>query len=215
MLSAVSSLQRRVRKAILWGYLAQLPAARRRALWPEARPLEHKHLCNCRIVENRNRMLDFMPKGGICAELGVLNADFSVEIARRMCPRELHLVDTNSKAIERAKARLSTPPAVFHTADSKDSLLSMPERYFDFIYIDADHSYERVRCDLLAAHTRVKPDGIIALNDYTFFAPSAFMKFGVVEALNEFCVDYCCEWLFFALQGRLYNDVAIRRICSS
>lgn len=55
---------------------------------------------------------------------------------------------------------------------------------FDFLYIDADHSYEGVSTDLNDWFCKVKENGIIAGHDY-FNWTSAY-KFGVVEAVNEF-----------------------------
>lgn len=41
-----------------------------------------------------------------------------------------------------------------------------PDKYFDFVYIDADHSYQSVKNDILAWSSKVKDGGILAGHDY-------------------------------------------------
>ena len=38
--------------------------------------------------------------------------------------------------------------------------------YFDFVFLDADHGFQGVTCDLIAWHHRVKPGGLICGHDY-------------------------------------------------
>ena len=63
-----------------------------------------------------------------------------------------------------------------------------PDKFFDFIYIDADHSYEAIKQDLKIWWPKTKKPGIIAGHDYKKGAVSKRTKirYGIYEAINEF-----------------------------
>jgi spermidine synthase len=157
-----------------------------------------------------------MPKHAVCAEVGILHGDFSDWILRVTEPKKLHLIDiapsTIESAQERFRSEISAKRVQLHLGDSAAILSSLPDKYFDWLYIDGGHSYAQVKADLAAARQRLVPEGLIALNDYTFFSPNEFIKYGVVEAIHDFCLEHDFEWVFFALEGRLYNDVVLRKI---
>lgn len=187
-------------------------------MWPLAPALTARHLSNCRLLENRERILEHMPKHAVCAELGILRGDFSSAILAGAQPARLHLIDIDKAAAAHAEIRFAGEirdrVVHVHRGDSAATVLSLPDSYLDWAYIDGDHSYDGVRRDLDAVRRKLKPRGLIALNDYIFFGPSDFVKYGVIEAVNEFCLTHDYELLYFALQGRMYNDVVIRQIDS-
>jgi predicted O-methyltransferase YrrM len=55
----------------------------------------------------------------------------------------------------------------------------MPNRSLDFVFIDADHSYEAVRQDIADWTHKVKPGGWVGGHDYSRKFP------GVIKAVNE------------------------------
>jgi predicted O-methyltransferase YrrM len=61
---------------------------------------------------------------------------------------------------------------------SVDASVTLPGE-FDFIFVDADHSYDQVMSDLCSWTPRVKKGGVIAGHDYDGFWP------GVIQALDE------------------------------
>ena len=63
---------------------------------------------------------------------------------------------------------------------------SFPDEYFDFVYLDADHTYAAVKADLEAWWRKVKKGGILAGHDY-FKRFANGVTFGVIEAVDEFC----------------------------
>lgn len=61
-----------------------------------------------------------------------------------------------------------------------------PDEYFDFIYIDANHTYQSVKQDLIAWWVKLKKGGLFCGDDYTHLINPGQGKYGVVEAVNEF-----------------------------
>jgi glycosyltransferase involved in cell wall biosynthesis len=68
---------------------------------------------------------------------------------------------------------------------SHNAASEYPDEYFDYIYIDADHTYDAVKKDFNIWWTKLKPGGIIGSHDYVDYNLNG-IKFGVIEAVNEF-----------------------------
>jgi len=203
-----------LRRLLGLGCLEDLTVEQRRAMWPPAKPLQDEHLRNCRLIANRDAMLELMPKHANCAEIGIWKCEYSAKILKITEPETLHLIDIDPRSTRLAHEKFSQEIArgevIVHLGNSPEVIASMPAAYFDWIYVDGDHSYEGVKQDLEAARLTLKPEGLLVLNDYIYFESSGFSKYGVVEAVNEFCIDHDFELVYFALHGRMYNDVVLR-----
>lgn len=169
--------------------------------------LEDKHLENCKVVSNRINLLDYLPKESVCAELGVLDGKYTKEIISRTNPTELVLVDIDSDIENVIKG------------DSVEVMNTFEDNYFDWVYIDTDHSYELTKKELEVCSRKVKDDGYIALHDYIWYdyfnsiLDDSDIYFGVVKAVNEFILsreDY--EVKYLTLESGMYNTIVIRKI---
>lgn len=58
-----------------------------------------------------------------------------------------------------------------------------PDASYDFVFIDADHSYEGCKADIEAWAPKIKPGGWLCGHDYE---NGGFPKFGVTQAVNDF-----------------------------
>ena len=67
--------------------------------------------------------------------------------------------------------------------NSVDAARGVPDESLDFVFIDADHSYEGCKVDIEAWWPKVKPGGLLSGHDYE---NDNFPKFGVTRAVNEF-----------------------------
>lgn len=214
-MSNIHRIRTRMGRFLRGSCLEDLSPSQRRDMWPAARPLDQSHIQNCKMLTSRDAMLDLMPKDGVCIEVGILHCEFSRKILKRTSPRKLHLVDIKSESIQLAEQifrdEIANGRVEVHHGDSAEVIDGLPQDYFDWVYIDGDHSYEGVKRDLNVSYASLKSGGLMALNDYIFFGPSDFMKYGVMEAVNEFCLDRDFEMIYFALQGRGYYDVCLRK----
>lgn len=183
---------------------------------PEHAPeLTERHLKNCRVVRNREVVLQQMKKGGIVAEVGVQEGEFSKLILQLCEPQELHLIDCilgGYSIDQKFKPEIDRGQVILHESDSSTAIRKFPDAYFDFIYIDADHSYDGVQRDIEAGKTKIKDGGFLIFNDYTYWSPGECINYGVIQAVNELCVREDWEMVYFALAGYMHCDVAIRKL---
>lgn len=179
---------------------------------------------------------DLLPHNAVCAEVGVCEGVFAKHIWEITAPSVLHLIDvwgeidlgpiwvaSDKVNVERlCKVSEMFLPAIkagrafLHQGLSVQLLQSFPNGYFDWVYIDADHRYESVAADLMAASDVVHAEGFIAGHD--FWENDGV---GVVRAVQEFCEE--TEWRLIATSnagrregsdpdGRLAPSFVLRRL---
>jgi hypothetical protein len=58
--------------------------------------------------------------------------------------------------------------------------------YFDFVYLDADHSFESTYADLVAWWPKIRAGGVLGGHDFCEMVLASGVTFGVVSALQRF-----------------------------
>lgn len=185
-----------------------------------------------KIYENRNEMLSVVKHNGIIAELCVLNGDFSDNILKMCKPKELFLIDTwNGKVtsgdengnniksydgeslFKYVKNRFDYTENVTIIKDKTDIISTFDDNFFDFIYIDADHSYNGCLKDLQNCFKKVKNGGWIMLHDYEVNNKKTDnnYNFGVKDAVTEFCKSYNQKIFAKALDGCVSVAIKIKK----
>ena len=176
--------------------------------------LGERHIRNCRFVPSRVNLIGLMPKDAVVCEVGTAYGAFAGEIVQRASPRTFHIIDRDMSLFDAPhfSKEIEGGRVVLHEGDSSLALADFEDGYFDWIYIDADHRYEGVVKDIAAARLKVMDGGFILFNDYTTWSPREAEKYGVMKAVNEFCIREDWEIVFFAFQASGYFDVAVRKI---
>lgn len=155
-------------------------------------------------------VLKRMPKGAVCAEIGVWKGDFSRSILEVTEPKELHLVDPwtfqdeypdrmyggkvaksqrDMDAIyESVRSRFSSEDAVrLHRGSSREVMKKFDSEMFDWIYVDGNHYYDHVLEDLRMSYEKLKPGGVIVGDDYKW---GKDLQYPVMRAVARF-MDEC------------------------
>lgn len=161
-------------------------------------PLQWQHIAGATLLTDRQALLERLPRQGIVAELGVAAGDFSHQIMELSQPQRLHLIDPWSSErygdalhhdlSEHFANPISTGQVLIHRQTSLEALQLFPDSYFDWVYIDTTHSYELTREELRGYANKIKPNGIIAGHDYMQGNWHSQCRYGVIEAVHEFCV---------------------------
>lgn len=173
--------------------------------------LRSEHISpSAKLFASRYDFMASLPKGGICTEVGVQNGNFSAYILDSVAPEKLHLIDLSFRKLRNPAVR-GHPAVELHEGDSATVLGTFPDAYFDWIYIDAGHEYKDVRRDATVAAQKVKPEGLIIFNDYIIWSHHEGFAYGVVQTVNEMCVNEGWEIIAYCLHENLYCDVALRR----
>lgn len=190
---------------------------------------------NAKIVPSRKHILPLLPRGLVWAEVGVALGGFSREILKVCAPTHFLAIDlfdlhqleqlwgTSTTELFAGKTHLEYYKDSFRAeiakgvvqvieGDSAASLASLPDQFIDALYLDADHTYEGVKRDLNALLPKMKPNGYLILNDYTFLENVGSKdEYGVIQAGHEFMLDNNWEMIFLALERFMFCDVCLRR----
>ena len=97
---------------------------------------------------------------------------------------------------------------------SWDVLATFPNEYFDFIYLDACHSYDSVKKDVDVITKKIKDGGIITFNDYTMYnfytdPLNSEGYYGVANVVNELICNTNSIVLGLALERCLSMDLIL------
>jgi len=196
--------------------------------------LHATHLREAHLYANRTDMLNALalPLGGVVAEIGVAHGEFSEAIHKAMRPRKFVAFDlfkmhehevvwgvpsssllNGMTHVDFYRHRFSSKPCeiVLEVGQTEDTLPRYTQPEFDFIYVDAGHTYREVKIDAQHVLSMVKPNGLLIFNDYTFYDHVRHVPYGVVRAVNELVVSTDWKIVGLALDPSMFCDIALRR----
>lgn len=181
-----------------------------------------------KLFESRIEMIHaILTDDMVGCELGVFAGEFAEHLAKRR-PRKLILIDawqgegpqdlifsgdqdgnngTTYPAFllyEKVKHIFADNPAVeIRKGWTFDEIPKLEDKSLDYVYIDADHSYEGMKRDLELVYPKMKPYGLILGHDYemNFEKATYNWKFGVRQAVDEFCEKYNYRVVAKAMDG--------------
>jgi SAM-dependent methyltransferase len=163
---------------------------------------------DCRLCSSRSALLELLPPGGRVAELGTLKGDFAREILARNKPKELHVIDVDYSQFD--QTLLADTRLVRHQGLTDAVIGEFEDASFDWIYVDAGHSYDAVAADARASAPKLKPGGFLVFNDFGQIDP--FLgRYGVHRAVVDFAIEMGWPLRFFALHHYAMYDVALQK----
>lgn len=186
--------------------------------------LSSKHLECCKVYPDRISLISGFPKNAVIAEVGVAQGDLSAEILKVVEPRLFYLIDAwamknhphyGEGGYERVKERfddeIKSRRIQIKRGYSDEVLKGFDNNSLDWIYIDAAHDYYSVKNDLDIAYIKVKNGGIISGHDYHRWGKNG-KRFGVLEAVNDFCVQKELFFIGLSLENDLNWSYALRAV---
>ena len=165
-------------------------------------------IADCRMCASREDLVAALPRGGRMAEVGTYKGEFARHLLAVCEPKSLRLIDLDFSLLDPAVGQDARVER--HEGLSHEVLATFPDAHFDWIYIDADHSYAAVTRDADAAAPKVKPGGFLVFNDFAHMDP--FLgAYGVHRAVVDFAVGRDWPFVWFAYHPMALYDVALRR----
>jgi predicted O-methyltransferase YrrM len=151
-------------------------------------------------AELRDFLLARMPRGGVCAEIGVAHGNFTARILAIARPRRLYLIDPwlshperEREVRERFAAEIRAGTIEVLHATSEDACANIADGSLDWLYVDGNHNYEFVRKDLELYCPKVRRGGYIVCDDYHY---AGRWNDGVTRAVDEFMASGRCARIF-------------------
>jgi hypothetical protein len=185
-------------------------------------PLLVSHIQSCQMLTNRIELLKMLPPNGTAAELGVATGSFSLDILKYALPKKLYLIDgwdserynlgLLNNIQQMLEENIQLGQICLKRKLSHEAVIEFPDHYFDWIYIDTTHSYEQTKLELELYATKIKSGGVIAGHDYCMGNWENSYKYGVIEAVHEFCVNHNYRLKYLTMDISETQSFAIEKI---
>jgi len=166
--------------------LQNLDIQHRQRIW---KPYMEKYHCDTiceigvRTGDNFYKMIEHSPRLAVAIDCWT---DDGILGRNDVCLNQDEL-DTQYNAFKDSVA--DKPYVKIHRGYSFDAVKEFPDEYFDFIYIDADHTYEGCSRDIKDWWPKVKKGGVFCGHDYqgrSVRTKNGRITFGVKPAVKEF-----------------------------
>lgn len=180
-----------------------------------------ERMANTRLLPTREALIEALPKGGIIAEVGVDMGDFSQKILTISNPTHFHLVDLwppsvvrndrYSAVANRFQKEIDQGLVSLHRGDSEETMAGFADHTFDWIYLDTTHLYDKTVRELAICAKKVKPGGWLCGHDYTLGSWKDGVRYGVIEAVNDFCNTHGWDLVYLTNEPHRYISYALQK----
>lgn len=196
---------------------------------PPAHLMQHTRVC-----ANRYEALPLLPRGGTVVEVGVAYGDFTRSLLDILQPDAFIAIDSFGIVPEtepwgrtvlreqgvshydyyagQFRSYVEAGKMTIKKGLSWEMLAELPDNSVDYMYIDADHSYQAVAREARALAPKMKENGIVTFNDYTYFNYNTMEGYGVPAVVHEFMREQHYEMLYLCLHPQGFYDVVLRRM---
>ena len=178
-------------------------------------------------VERARYVSSLINPGDVGAEIGVCHGVFAYHVLLKKNPSKLYLIDPWEYGLQADMETDITPEnqrgrdiqyeavcnyfSGFENVEvlrlkSEDAASLFPESFFDYVYIDGEHSYAAVMRDLSNYFYKVKVGGYLIGDDYGWI--------GIMPAVQDFLQMHQSDCLFLddPYAGRTGGQFAIQRL---
>jgi hypothetical protein len=159
-------------------------------------------------ISSREELIKILRPTGIGIEIGVREGEYSSFILNNCPDLKLYLLDCWDQQDPLIYNDLINHNNSVHAENLKKTIINIlphfkkvriikgytnefvdlfPNNFFDFIYIDANHSYEAVKNDLIKWFPKLKNNGLFSGHDYLDGKDGIYQtEFGVKSAVDQF-----------------------------
>lgn len=187
--------------------------------------LSQVYIENLRILVDRNALLKEMPKRARAAEIGAGAGDFSNNILLINNPSQLYLIDLwpeydwYSDEVEdviayKFKKEIEDSQVLLDRGTPLSALANYDDDYLDWVYVNSEPTYEMTTDVLELCRQKVKNGGIIAGNNYVTCDYIDMVRYGVIQAVHNFCKKHSWEMIYLTHESHRRLSYALRRIGS-
>ena len=160
------------------------------------------------VVASRFLLIERMKKGAVAAEVGTFRGDFAKKMLASSDPVELHVIDIDFSKFD---TDLLDDPRLFkHEGLSHEVMATFEDEFFDWVYIDADHSYSGALRDAKACVPKVRAGGCLIFNDFAHIDPY-LGRYGVHCAVVDFMEESRWPMRYLSMHPAALYDVALQK----